>query len=1016
MANNKYTCPPQTPSGAGTFSDNLVGLQLVQGGGLTQGNFEFTQSVSEKTNRNFTTGVFSEPINLEKLNIDSVSQSKAIAENNFKVYPNFDLSEVTNFTVYGSLSKRISASITTIISQFPAGLESNFFSANYSTGNTAENISFNQTTNETEFTLDISKIRNPFGVDFTVNSTRNLSLRETDVSTLRNMTVEYSKYSLYFNGNGYKVKGIMPTQSLSNGSLKIYVEGNPFSGQSFVTNDILIRPNDYEVNKVFSENLDEVENFLLDRTSFPIYTAVFNVPKENNEGSYFTDKVTINWPLNGLWNLDIVSNSFQNYLVKLNETCDFFDLFRTNLISRFLTTGAFNEFDTVGRKMEKVLQIYGRSFDETQKFVNALAYINSVNYNVKNDIPSQLLKNLAQTLGWSTNISPITSDDFLSSVFGTTNSEKSQFSGEPIPKTPDELNYQFYRNLVLNSAYLFKSKGTRKSVEILLKLIGAPEALIDFNEYVYVADQKINLQQFESQFARISGGTYVEEIPVLNPSEVFTIYGVQYTGFTTEEVVLSADAERSDYPIDEFGYPSTPPETDTYFFQSGSGWFEQTPQHRAPEQVNLTGNVFTGSNPNYQTSLAPYSYGQDYLDRFRNFPYMKLGYFLTQQIDNNKSWTDSENGYRRNLDGNYNALYYTADERLVLNVKNVDLFLNPGQGILYDIWYMSREFNYPIPNSGLDFIPSTVVPSLLSTLRTSTPLTLNNPYPYKPIDDTIINPQPKQKTFFEFAQTFWKNMINVRDRQYATNGKTMGYPTLESIYWKYLQSEQNVGIENNNFNYDTMTEYVNGIGDYWIRLVEQMMPASTIWNTGVRYENSIFHRQKFAWRRQRGCNLVPVPCEPCSFKTNVFAKDCPVESTECGLYPGVSFNNVLSTTLNNYLTSNGYTLNNCETNSLKSFWYVDLRVDDVVLVSESFFTGYGYNIVNLSTPTSSQWKDALISGLDSLNDYGYGYLLTEDDTVIIYNEVCSVSDLEINFKINIGVEFDIVCAAPNPTT
>jgi hypothetical protein len=327
---------------------------------------------------------------------------------------------------------------------------------------------------------------------------------------------------------------------------------------------------------------------------------------------------------------------------------------------------------------------------------------------------------------------------------------------------------------------------------------------------------------------------------------------------------------------------------------------------------------------------------------------------------------------------------------------------------------MSREFNYPIPNSGLDFTPSTVVPSLLSTLRTSTPLTLNNPYPYKPIDDTIINPQPKQKTFFEFAQTFWKNMINVRDRQYATNGKTMGYPTLESIYWKYLQSEQNVGIENNNFNYDTMTEYVNGIGDYWIRLVEQMMPASTIWNTGVRYENSIFHRQKFAWRRQRGCNLVPVPCEPCSFKTNVFAKDCPVESTECGLYPSVSFNNVLSTTLNNYLVSNGYTLNNCNTNSLSSVWYVDLRVDDVVLVSESFFTGYGYNIVNLSTPTNSQWKDALINGLDSLNDYGYGYLLTEDDTAIIYNEVCSVSDLEINFKINIGVEFNIDCA-PNPT-
>ena len=45
----------------------------------------------------------------------------------------------------------------------------------------------------------------------------------------------------------------------------------------------------------------------------------------------------------------------------------------------------------------------------------------SVNYNVGNDIPSQLLKNLAQTLGWNINISPISETELLTSVFGTTN-------------------------------------------------------------------------------------------------------------------------------------------------------------------------------------------------------------------------------------------------------------------------------------------------------------------------------------------------------------------------------------------------------------------------------------------------------------------------------------------------------------------------------------------------------------------------------------------------------------------
>jgi hypothetical protein len=53
MAIKKYTCPPQSATGAGTFSDNLVGLQLGAGGGLTQGNFEFTTSTNEKTNRTF---------------------------------------------------------------------------------------------------------------------------------------------------------------------------------------------------------------------------------------------------------------------------------------------------------------------------------------------------------------------------------------------------------------------------------------------------------------------------------------------------------------------------------------------------------------------------------------------------------------------------------------------------------------------------------------------------------------------------------------------------------------------------------------------------------------------------------------------------------------------------------------------------------------------------------------------------------------------------------------------------
>jgi hypothetical protein len=551
-----------------------------------------------------------------------------------------------------------------------------------------------------------------------------------------------------------------------------------------------------------------------------------------------------------------------------------------------------------------------------------------------------------------------------------------------------------------------KSKGTRKSIEVLMRLVGAPEALVEFNEYVYVADQKINLEQFETQFYNISGGTYVQELPTYELGNTFNIMGVTYTGFTTETTIKDVNVNREEYPMDVYGYPQAPLNTENYFFQMGSGWFEQTPKHRAPAQVDLNNSVFTGSNPNYQTTLVPYSYGQEYLDRFRNFPFMTLGYNLTAVPDNNKSWTDNEVGLRSNLDGGINARYFAEDDRLVLNVKNIELFLNPGQGILYDVWYMSRQYNYPIPNQGLNY----VAPTFCNPHP-------NIEYPQRGgVDWTEINPQPKRKTFFEFAQTFWNNTINVRNRQFAADGKTSGYPTLSSIFWKYLESEQTINIPNDNFTYQTMIDYVNGMGDYWIRLVEQMIPASTIWNTGVKYENSIFHRQKFVWRRQEGCQFVPVPCKPCSLTSNIYRYDCNIQTVECGKYPWYesstinSFSAVLGQTLNNYLTLNGYTLNDCLLNTLTTEWFVELKIDDTTVVQYPFFNGVGYSDLNLSSPQTSEWDSALLIALNDLKIYGYDYYLTSTNTVVIYNAICSTSDEGVNFKLNVGINFNILCS------
>jgi len=991
MANNikrtKYFYPPRPGNGAGTFSDNIVGLQTVEGGGLTQGNFEFTTSVTEKVNRNFNIGAFSQPISLESMNIDGLLENKKILATQFNVYPNYDISEVLNFSMYGSLSKRLSVSITNIINKFPASLDVVNLNIDFSTGATAENIIYDSVNDETYFTVNLDRLKNPFDIDYSVNATLNIAQKEINVSIYRNLTERYLDYCVAINDNIYNIVSFTPSETLSSGILEFYVSGNPFNNNSEIFDDFQIRPNDFIVDRVFAEDLDEVEKFLTNRLIRPEYTAYFQIPQQNEDGQFFTNYQQVTWPKDGVWNLDIRSILFDKYLTDLQAIAENLDSFKTNLISRFLVTDSLKEFDTLGQKVEKIFQIYGRSFDQIKTFIDGLAYITSVNYNPSNDIPSQLLVNLAQTLGWNANISPITNDNFLSSVFGNTSTPT--YPGYARALTPTELNYSFYRNLILNASYLFKSKGTRRSVEFILRLIGAPDSLIEFNEHIYLADQKINLDQFYSQWAQISGGTYVENTPVFIPGDFYKIKGQIYTAITVNTDYQNVDIVLEDYPMDSEGYPKAPIDTDTYFFQLGAGWYQSTPQHRSPDEVIINGNVYTGQNYDIQTQLQPFSYGQKYLDRFRDFPYMNEGFKLRKVIDNKKSWVGDDDRLRISSDGDYNAYYFTDSEKLVLNVKNVDLFLNPAQGLVYDVWNQSKTYDYPIPESGLS---------------------INYPVPGG-VDSTFIKPEPKKKTFFEFAQTFWENMINVRNRQYISDGKTGGYPTLQSIWWKYIQSQETVGIPNNKYTYQKLIDYVNGIGPYWVKLVEQMVPATTLWNTGTKLENSVLQKQKFVYRRQRGCQFIPVPVNPCSIISNLFEYTTTTQFINFYIYPWLNgditvsnFNSILMDRLNNFLSYIGYTLNECVKSSVQTVWYLDLKIGDTQIILEPFYTGYGINDV----PTNDMWRMTLVNNLSVINNYGYNYFLNGNQLTIT-SATLTLPNLGDNISLNVTTDISINC-------
>ena len=995
MAKTKFLCPPPAPIGSSTFSDNLVGFQIVDGGGLTQGNFNFTTASFEKVSRGFSTGIFSEPYTLDNLNIKNVEQSKLLVEKNFKIFPNFDLSQITSFSLYGSFSKRISASIIKIINFFPAALQIDNQNFSFYTGHTAINIIYDFTNDETSFDVNISLIKNPLEIDYTVNASNNISFRPIKVSEYRNLTNNYEKFSLYVDNlsKQYKVLDFTPSNTITAGTLNFIVEGNPFSSQTQTTSTLIIKPNNENTEEIFNTNFDYVEKYLLNRNTSPVYSSKFEYPDYDSNGSYtiFSQKLT--WSLDGLWNLDIRTENFDLYVNELSKITENLDEFKTNLISRFLTAGSIKEFDTNDQKVEKVLQIYGRSFDETKKFIESLAYMTSVNYKVANDIPSQLLSNLAKTLGIDTNISPITNESFLGSIF--TNSTEKIYAGQEVQSTPQELNYQFYRNLIMNASYLFRCKGTRKSIEYILRFIGAPEQLIEFNEFIYLADSKIPIEDFNEQFAVISGGTKFTSVPSLDSTNTFNILGKKYTGFTTDGFLETTLLSEENYPINLIsGYPEVPIFTEDYYFQKGSGWFEITSSHRSEEEVDFELSNFNVTPSIVRTKLKPFTYGKEYLDRFENFPSMDLGYNLYRTIDNKKSWTGDEVDKRKYNNEIGFTNYTISDDRLGVNSKNMELYLNMGQGITYDVWNTSVLYDYPIPNSGL-----------------------SGNYPSPGLNDwTIINPKPKEKTFFEFAQTFYNNMINVRNRQTISDGKTGGYPTLQSIFWKYLQSQQTVNIPNNNYTYQKMIDYTLGLGDYWVRLVEQFVPATTLWMTGQKLDNSIFHRQKVVWRRQRGCTFLESVCPPCEYNGEPFVYDCIDQTTNCEIQ---NFNpvTVLNNKVNEVISSSGYTIGDCTFNSILSDWYVDLRLKDILtnteqsLIIEKFYTGYGQNASDLTTGLPLTYYDvinAIDDKLELLYQDGLNYYLSGGN-LIISNSSCYDNFTNKQIKLYIGLDVQINC-------
>ena len=114
---------------------------------------------------------------------------------------------------------------------------------------------------------------NPFNIEYSTNGN---TYTDPNVSPLRNLTLEYKKYSLYYKNIEYPITFLKPTTGTTNtGIINLVVEGNPFSGSSATTETFSLRPNTLTTEEIF-DKMEDVEKYLIERNVNPIYTASLN--------------------------------------------------------------------------------------------------------------------------------------------------------------------------------------------------------------------------------------------------------------------------------------------------------------------------------------------------------------------------------------------------------------------------------------------------------------------------------------------------------------------------------------------------------------------------------------------------------------------------------------------------------------------------------------------------------------------------------------------------------------------
>ena len=185
------------------------------------------------------------------------------------------------------------------------------------------------------------------------------------------------------------------------------------------------------------------------------------------------------------------------YVVGAQVTGALYDRSNQSLIFN-LFPDAFSQGDPTSVDVFKNFAlILARHFDRIKLYVNQLANLRRVSYGSHDQSPDELLEEVGRFFGWELQGSFANTDALR--YFVGRNVQSGPAGNAGLSTQLSDVKAQFWRRILLNLTYLYKTKGTRESVEALLRLYGVDDGFVRLKEYARKSESRLQLNRVTAE-------------------------------------------------------------------------------------------------------------------------------------------------------------------------------------------------------------------------------------------------------------------------------------------------------------------------------------------------------------------------------------------------------------------------------------------------------------------------------------------------------------------------------------